>query len=141
GDSVIFFNFRSDRAREISAALAEADFADFDRGRGFTPSMFAGMTTYDRNLKHVAVAFGPQNLSNIFGEWLEAHKLAQFRIAETEKYAHVTFFFNGGREKAFEGEDRVLIPSPKDVPTYDLKPEMSAHAVADEAARRIETGQ
>lgn len=137
GDSVIFFNFRSDRAREISRAITEPDFHDFDRGRGFKPSAFAGMTTYDKTLSRVAVAYTPQNFNHIFGEWLESHHLSQFRIAETEKYAHVTFFFNGGREKPFQDEDRVLIPSPKDVPTYDLKPEMSAFAVAEEAAQRI----
>jgi 2,3-bisphosphoglycerate-independent phosphoglycerate mutase len=137
GDSVIFFNYRSDRAREISRALTEPDFHDFDRGRGFKPSAFAGMATYDKNLKHVGVAYLPQNLNHIFGEWLESHQLSQFRIAETEKYAHVTFFFNGGRENPFQNEERILIPSPKEVPTYDLKPEMSAFAVAEEAARRI----
>ncbi|MGZ3688827.1 MAG: 2,3-bisphosphoglycerate-independent phosphoglycerate mutase, partial [Bdellovibrionota bacterium] len=137
GDSVIFFNFRSDRAREISQALTDPDFHEFDRGRGFKPSVYVGMTQYDRNLKNVEVAFGPQNLNHIFAEWLEEKHLSQARIAETEKYAHVTFFFNGGREKPFEREDRVLIPSPKEVPTYDLKPEMSAFQVADEAVKLI----
>jgi 2,3-bisphosphoglycerate-independent phosphoglycerate mutase len=137
GDSVIFFNYRSDRAREISEALTAKNFTAFKRGRGFIPSAFTGMTQYDVRLQEVGVAFPPQNLNNLFGQWLEERKLQQFRIAETEKYAHVTFFFNGGREKPFEGEDRVLIPSPKDVPTYDLKPEMSADAVAAEAAAQI----
>jgi 2,3-bisphosphoglycerate-independent phosphoglycerate mutase len=137
GDSVIFFNFRSDRAREISRAIAEDDFHEFDRSKGFKPSAFAGMTTYDKTLRNVRVAFLPQNLNHIFGEWLEEHQLAQFRVAETEKYAHVTFFFNGGREAPFRGEDRVLVPSPKDVATYDLKPEMSAFQVAQEAAQKI----
>ena len=140
GDSVVFFNYRSDRAREITEAITAESFSHFDRGRGFRPSAFAGMTVYDAKLK-VPAAFGPQNLDHIFGEWLEERSLTQFRVAETEKYAHVTFFFNGGREAQFRGEDRVLIPSPKDVPTYDLKPEMSADAVADEAARRIESGK
>lgn len=137
GDSVIFFNYRSDRAREITEALTFKEFSHFDRGRGFKPSAFAGMATYDKNFENVGVAFEPQNLDHIFGEWLEDRNLSQFRIAETEKYAHVTFFFNGGRERPFKNEDRVLIPSPRDVPTYDLKPEMSAFQVAEEAAARI----
>jgi 2,3-bisphosphoglycerate-independent phosphoglycerate mutase len=137
GDSVIFFNYRADRAREISAALTEPEFTEFDRGRGFRPSAFAGMAQYDEKLTHVGVAFGPQNLDHILAEWLEERALRQFRVAETEKYAHVTFFFNGGREKPFTGEERVLIASPKDVATYDLKPEMSAYAVAETAARRL----
>lgn len=140
GDSVIFFNYRSDRARQISRAITDPSFSSFQTRKGFCPSAFAGMTTYDKTLSHVAVAYDPQNLDNIFGEWLEKRKLPQFRIAETEKYAHVTFFFNGGRETPFQGEDRILIPSPKDVPTYDLKPEMSAHAVADAAAEKIQKG-
>jgi 2,3-bisphosphoglycerate-independent phosphoglycerate mutase len=141
GDSAIFFNFRSDRAREISEALTAKDFSHFDRGAGRPVlSAFAGMTQYDPNL-NLPAAFAPQNLDHIFGEWLEERKLRQFRVAETEKYAHVTFFFNGGREKPFEGEDRTLIPSPKDVATYDLKPEMSAYAVADAAAEKISQGR
>lgn len=137
GDSVVFFNYRSDRARELSQALSEPGFNEFDRGRGFKPSMIAGMATYDKNLKSMAVAYGPQNQHNILGQWLESKRLSQYRIAETEKYAHVTFFFNGGREAPFEGEERELIASPKDVPTYDLKPEMSAYLVAETAANRI----
>jgi len=131
GDSVVFFNFRSDRARELSAVLSEPDFKEFDRGQGFRPSAMCGLTTYDAKLKHVQVAYSPQNLSNIFGEWLEKKGKTQFRTAETEKYAHVTFFFNGGREAPFHGEDRLMVPSPKEVATYDLKPEMSAVKVAD----------
>ncbi len=138
GDSVVFFNFRSDRARQISAALTQPAFDGFKREPEVRLSAFCGMTIYDRNLS-LPAAYGPQNLDHLFGEWLEQHHLGQFRIAETEKYAHVTFFFNGGREKPFEGEDRVLIPSPRDVATYDLKPEMSAFTVAEEAARRIES--
>lgn len=138
GDSVIFFNYRSDRAREISEALTERDFHSFDRGKGFQPSQMAGMTVYDKNLKNISVAYPPQGLTHIFGEWLEKHNLTQYRIAETEKYAHVTFFFNGGRESPFQGEDRTLIPSVRDVPTYDLKPEMSAFEIAAEAAKRIQ---
>ena len=138
GDSVVFFNFRSDRAREISRAITEPDFSEFDRGTLFKPSRFIGLTTYDRTLKNVQVAFPAQNLNHIFGEWLEEKGASQLRIAETEKYAHVTFFFNGGREIPFRNEDRVLIPSPQDVPTYDLKPEMSAFAIAHEARVRIQ---
>lgn len=141
GDSVVFFNYRSDRAREITQAITAREFHEFDRGRGFKPSKYAGMTTYDKNFLDVAVAYGPQDLRNIFGEWLEKHKLNQFRIAETEKYAHVTFFFNGGREAPFIGEDRLLIPSPKDVATYDLKPEMSAFQVAADAAAQLRTAK
>lgn len=139
GDSVVFFNYRSDRAREITQAMTDPDFQEFKRKTEFHPSSFAGMTQYDLTFKHVAVAFGPQSLDHIFGEWLEEHHLKQLRIAETEKYAHVTFFFNGGREKPFEGEERILIPSPKEVATYDLKPEMSAFQVAEVAAKQIET--
>jgi 2,3-bisphosphoglycerate-independent phosphoglycerate mutase len=141
GDSVIFFNYRSDRAREITQAITDPDFREFDRGHGFKPSSYAGMATYDRTFKNVAVAYGPQNQNNIMGEWLEKLQLGQFRIAETEKYAHVTFFFNAGREAPFIGEDRELIASPKDVATYDLKPEMSAFQVAAQAAQRIRLAQ
>jgi 2,3-bisphosphoglycerate-independent phosphoglycerate mutase len=139
GDSILFFNYRADRAREITEAFTDPDFNGFDRGKGMIPSAYAGMTLYDRNLKNFAYAYGPQNLNNIFGQWLEDRKLSQFRVAETEKYAHVTFFFNGGREKPFEYEERILVPSPKDVPTYDLKPEMSAFQVAQNAADHILT--
>ena len=99
------------------------------------------MTRYDKNLTHLKVAYGPQNQGNILGEWLESHKLRQYRVAETEKYAHVTFFFNAGREAPFVGEDRELIASPKDVATYDLKPEMSAFKVAEKAAAAIRLAQ
>lgn len=141
GDSVIFFNFRSDRAREISVAITDPEFKEFDRGRGFKPSAYAGMTTYDKNFKNVGVAYPPQNLNHIFGEWLEERGLYQFRTAETEKYAHVTFFFNGGREQPFKNEVRELVASPRDVPTYDLKPEMSAFQVAKVAADQIQSGK
>ncbi len=139
GDSVIFFNFRSDRAREISRAITERDFQEFHRGRGFRPSAFAGMTTYDKNFQSVGVAYAPQSFQHILGEWAEQHALSQLRLAETEKYAHVTFFFNGGREKPFKNEDRVLIPSNKEVATYDQKPEMSAYSIAEEAVKRIQS--
>lgn len=137
GDSVFFFNYRSDRARELSQAFTDPGFAEFDRGKAPKLSAFASMTVYDRNFKFPA-AFQPQNLDHIFGEWLEERKLKQLRVAETEKYAHVTFFFNGGREKPFEAEERILVASPRDVATYDLKPEMSAFQVAEEARSRIE---
>ena len=137
GDSVIFFNFRSDRAREITRALSEPNFQEFERGSTFQPSAFLGMTTYDKNFSHVRVAFAPQNLDHLFGQWIDQKGLSQLRVAETEKYAHVTFFFNGGRENPFSHEDRILVPSPKDVPTYDLMPEMSAFQVAHLAAENI----
>lgn len=137
GDSVIFYNYRSDRAREITTALTESEFTHFDRKRGFKPSAFAAMTEYDKNFKNLSVAFGPQNQNNIFGEWLEQKGFTQYRAAETEKYAHVTFFFSGGREAPFVGEERLLIPSPKEVATYDLKPEMSAPLVTEEVTKKI----
>lgn len=136
GDSAIFFNYRSDRAREISAALAADSFTGFDRLQRPVLSAFAGMAVYDRALP-LPAAFQPQNMENGFGQWLEKHELKQFRTAETEKFAHVTFFFNGGRELPFKGEERILVPSPKDVATYDLKPEMSAFQVAEGAAQAI----
>ncbi|MBI2712813.1 MAG: 2,3-bisphosphoglycerate-independent phosphoglycerate mutase [Bdellovibrio sp.] len=138
GDSVVFFNYRSDRAREISSALTHQGFQEFDRKKGFVPSSFAAMTRYSKDLTEIAVAFGPQNLDHIFGQWLEEKSLTQFRIAETEKYAHVTFFFNGGREAAYLKEDRLLVPSPKDCATYDARPEMSAFQIAEETAKRIQ---
>ena len=140
GDSVVFFNYRADRARELSEVISTDDFHGFTRKVRPKLSAFCGMTVYDRSLP-LPAAFGPQNLDHIFGEWIDERHLRQFRIAETEKYAHVTFFFNGGRESQFPGEDRLVIPSPKDVPTYDLKPEMSAQQVAEEAERRILSGQ
>jgi 2,3-bisphosphoglycerate-independent phosphoglycerate mutase len=136
GDSLFFFNYRSDRAREISLAFTAAEFSEFNRGASPPKTSYTGMTRYEAAL-NIPAAFLPQNLDHIFGEWLEERNLSQFRVAETEKYAHVTFFFNGGREQAFKNEDRVLVPSPRDIPTYDLKPEMSAFQVADEAAARI----
>ncbi|MDD4715238.1 MAG: 2,3-bisphosphoglycerate-independent phosphoglycerate mutase [Oscillospiraceae bacterium] len=139
GDGVIVFNFRPDRARELTRTLADPEFNAFSRRRGFFPLHFACTTEYDATMPNVAVAFARQKLPNLFGEYVSRLGLRQFRIAETEKYAHVTFFFNGGSEKAYPGEDRVIIPSPK-VATYDLQPEMSAPKVADEAVRRILTG-
>ncbi len=139
-DSVIFFNFRPDRAREITRTLVDPDFAGFERKNGFFPLTFVCMTQYDATMPNVDVAFRPQSLKNTFGEYISANGLTQLRIAETEKYAHVTFFFNGGVEAVSEGEDRALIASPK-VATYDLKPEMSAYEVADEAVARLESGK
>ncbi len=125
GDSVIFFNFRPDRARQLTRAFVDETFPAFNR-RKFLPNLnFVCMTQYDKNIPNVKVAFEPEEINNTFGEIISRNNLTQLRIAETEKYAHVTFFFNGGIEKKFAGEDRILIPSPK-VATYDLKPEMSA---------------
>lgn len=136
GDSVIFFNFRPDRAREITRSLIDPDFAGFERENGAIPLCFVCMTQYDKTMPNVFIAFAPQTLNNTFGEYISKKGLRQLRIAETEKYAHVTFFFNGGVEKEFPGEDRVLIPSPG-VATYDLQPEMSAYAVTEEVMKRI----
>ena len=140
GDSVIFFNFRPDRARELTRTLVDPDFAGFEREKGFFPLTYICMTQYDATMPNVEVAYRPESLANTLGEYLSRLGKTQLRIAETEKYAHVTFFFNGGVEAPYEGEDRVLIPSPK-VATYDLQPEMSAYAVTDEAVRRIESGR
>jgi len=138
GDSVVFFNFRPDRAREITRAFVDAEFTGF--AREFTPTHFVCMTQYDAQLDNVEIAFSPQGLVNTFGEYISRKGLTQLRIAETEKYAHVTFFFNGGIEAEFEGEERALIPSPQ-VATYDEKPEMSAFEVAAEAVARIKSGK
>lgn len=139
-DSVIFFNFRPDRAREITRTIVDPDFTGFERKKGFFPTYYVCMTQYDATMPNVHVAFKPQSLTNTFGEYISDKGLTQLRIAETEKYAHVTFFFNGGVEKAYVGEDRALINSPK-VATYDLQPEMSAFEVTDEAVARIESGK
>ncbi len=139
-DSVIFFNFRPDRAREITRTFVDPAFDGFERKSGHFPLCFICMTQYDATMPSVEVAYKPQSLDNVFGDYIARKGLTQLRIAETEKYAHVTFFFNGGVEATSEGEDRALIPSPK-VATYDLKPEMSAYEVADEAVKRIESGK
>lgn len=129
GDSVLFFNFRADRARQLCQAFFDPDFSEFDRG-GFVPSVhLATMTMYDESFP-VPALFPPQVLQGILGEVAANNGLRQLRIAETEKYAHVTYFFNGGEEKPFVGETRILVDSPKDVATYDLKPEMSAPEVS-----------
>ena len=140
GDSVIFFNFRPDRAREITRTFVDDDFTGFERRNGRFPVNYVCFTQYDATMPNVEVAFHPQSLNNVMGEYLAKCGKTQLRIAETEKYAHVTFFFNGGVEAPFEGEDRALIPSPK-VATYDLQPEMSAYLVADECVKRIESGK
>ena len=133
-DSVIFFNFRSDRAREITRTFIDNDFKDFRRN-SFPRTYFVCFTQYDETF-NVPVAFPPESLKNILAVVLEEHHLKQLRVAETEKYAHVTFFFNGGMEAPVAGEDRILIPSPK-VATYDLQPEMSAFLVTDEVVKAI----
>ncbi|MCF0122789.1 MAG: 2,3-bisphosphoglycerate-independent phosphoglycerate mutase [Ruminiclostridium sp.] len=140
GDSVIFYNFRPDRAREITRALTDPDFTGLSRKKGFFPLHFVCTTEYDASLTNVTVAFPHEKLENIFGAYISKLNMTQLRIAETEKYAHVTFFFNGGQEEVFPGEDRCLIPSPK-VATYDLQPEMSAPAVTEEVVRRIRSGK
>ncbi|HLB70426.1 MAG TPA: 2,3-bisphosphoglycerate-independent phosphoglycerate mutase [Candidatus Methanoperedens sp.] len=136
-DSVIFFNFRSDRAREITGAFIDRSFNGFVR-KSCPHTHFVCLTQYDETF-NVPVAFPPESLRNILAEVLSSHHLRQFRIAETEKYAHVTFFFNGGIEVPFEGEKRLLVPSPK-VATYDLQPEMSAFLVTDEVVKAIASG-
>lgn len=127
-DSVVCFNFRPDRAREITRSFTDPDFTDFNRE--FFPLYYVCMTQYDATMPNVHVAFRPQVLINTFGEYISKLGFTQLRIAETEKYAHVTFFFNGGVENVYKGEDRKLIPSPK-VATYDMRPEMSAYKVCD----------
>ncbi len=136
GDGVIFFNFRADRARELTMAFTQKDFSEFDVSDRPKLVGFVTMTQYDKNFD-LPVAFLPQRLEHILGEEVSNGGLLQFRIAETEKYAHVTYFFNGGEETPFPGEDRLLIPSPRDVATYDQKPEMSAYEVAEALLERI----
>ena len=135
-DSIIFFNFRPDRAREITRTFVDPDFSGFERRNGFFPLYYVCMTQYDATMPNVDIAFRPQKLTNTFGEYISKNGLTQLRIAETEKYAHVTFFFNGGVEKQYENEDRRLIASPK-VATYDLKPDMSANEVTEELLKCI----
>ncbi len=137
-DSVIFFNFRPDRAREITRTIVDPAFDGFERV--FFKTYFVTMTQYDATMPNVHVAFKPESLNNTFGEYMSRLGKTQLRIAETEKYAHVTFFFNGGVEAPYEGEDRALINSPK-VATYDLQPEMSAPEVTDEVVKRIRSGK
>ena len=134
-DSVIFFNFRPDRAREITRALVDKEFNDFETV-DLKNLYFVCFTQYDETMPNVNVAFKPTVLTNTFGEYISSKGLKQLRIAETEKYAHVTFFFNGGEEKQYPGEDRILIPSPK-VETYDMQPEMSAYEVTEKVLEAI----
>ncbi len=141
GDSVIFFNFRPDRAREITYALTSDTFEGFTRRDGLFSLHFVCTARYDEKLTKLPVAFPPEEVEDTFGEYISKLKLTQLRIAETEKYAHVTFFFNGGVEKNFEGEDRILVPSPKQFPTYDLIPEMSANEVTDKCVEAILSGK
>lgn len=140
GDSVLFFNFRADRARQMTRALTEDNFDGFQRRVVPSLGSYVCMTLYDESFS-LPMAFAPIHLEEILGEVVSREGLKQLRIAETEKYAHVTYFFNGGEEKPFANEDRCLIPSPRDVPTYDHKPEMSAIAVTDEVLRRIDSDQ
>ena len=138
-DSVVFFNFRPDRAREISRAFLDDAFAGFEREQ-LRDLVYVFFTDYDHTIPHRTVAFQKQELNNTFGQYLAARGLKQLRLAETEKYAHVTFFFNGGVEEPNEGEDRILVPSPK-VATYDLQPQMSAYEVCDRLVEAIEGGR
>lgn len=138
-DSVIFFNFRPDRARELTRAFVDPDFTGFERPDGLLPLTYVCLTQYDATMPNVDVAFHPQSLKNTLGEYLSDLGKTQLRIAETEKYAHVTFFFNGGVETVYPGEDRVLINSPK-VATYDMQPEMSAYDVTDALVEKIDSG-
>ena len=140
GDSVILYNFRPDRAREITRTFVDPEFDGFERKNGFFKLNYVCMTQYDATMPNVDVAFRPQTLKNTLGEYISAQGLSQLRIAETEKYAHVTFFFNGGIEKTYDGEDRILVASPK-VATYDLQPEMSAYEVCDKCCDAIRTGK
>ena len=138
-DSVIFYNFRPDRAREITRTFVDPDFKGFERRNGFFPLNYVCMTQYDATMPNVEIAFKPQTLVNTMGEYISNLGMKQLRIAETEKYAHVTFFFNGGVEKVYEGEDRILVKSPA-VATYDLQPEMSAYEVTDKLVPAIKSG-
>ncbi|MBR0382908.1 MAG: 2,3-bisphosphoglycerate-independent phosphoglycerate mutase [Eubacterium sp.] len=139
-DSVIFFNFRPDRAREISRAFCDPEFAGFERRNGFFPLVYVCFTDYDVTIPNKLVAFGKEEIRETFGEFLAQNGLKQLRLAETEKYAHVTFFFNGGVEVPNENEDRILVKSPS-VATYDMQPEMSAPEVCDKLVEAIESGK
>lgn len=140
GDSVVSFNFRPDRARQFTRTFVDEAFDGFTRKNGFFPLTYVCMTQYDETMPNVTVAYPPEELKMTLGEYLAANGKTQLRIAETQKYAHVTFFFNGGEEKTFEGEDRILIQSP-DVPTFDLQPEMSAYPVCDAVCEQIRSGK
>lgn len=140
GDAVIFMNFRSDRARQMTTALTDPGFSGFTRKRRPNPGYYCTLTSYGEDFAHIPAAFGPQQIRDGFGEYLAKQGLKQLRIAETEKYAHVTYFFNGGVETPYSGEDRIMVPSPK-VATYDLQPEMSAREVTDKLVYAIKTRQ
>jgi 2,3-bisphosphoglycerate-independent phosphoglycerate mutase len=140
GDAVLFFNFRADRARELTRALTEDGFAGFTRPRKIALSRFVTMTRYEKDFG-LPVLFPPVSLDRILGQVVSEQGMRQLRTAETEKYAHVTYFFNGGQETPFPGEDRELLPSPKDVPTYDFKPEMSVFKVTDTLVTALESGK
>ncbi len=140
GDSIIFFNFRPDRARQITRAMSEKEFDGFERKTGFINPTYVCFTRYDASFTNVSIAFKPQVLTNTLGEYIASLGLKQLRIAETEKYAHVTFFFNGGVEAPNKNEDRELIPSPK-VATYDLQPEMSAYEVTEKVIEKIDSDE
>ena len=137
-DSVIFFNFRPDRARQLTRAFVDPDFTGFERRNGYFPLTFVCMAQYDAQMPNVLVAYPPEELKMTFGEYLSKHGKTQLRLAETQKYAHVTFFFNGGVEEPNKGEDRILVKSPK-VATYDLQPEMSAPEVCDKLVDAIKS--
>ena len=139
-DSIIFANFRPDRAREITRTFVDPDFTGFERRNGCFPVYYVCMTQYDATMPNVHIAFKPQSLTNTFGEYIAENGMTQLRIAETEKYAHVTFFFNGGVEAPYKNEERDLIASPK-VATYDLQPEMSAYKVCDKVVEEIKSGK
>ncbi len=139
GDSILFLNFRSDRARQITRAFVEPDFSGFARSVVPKLAAFVTLTEYSEQFP-VSVAYPPTRLRNTFGEWVSRFGLRQLRIAETEKYAHVTFFFNGGEEQVFEGEDRILVPSPA-VATYDLQPEMSVRDLTEQLVSAIQGGR
>ena len=141
GDTVIFMNFRPDRARQMTRVFCDDDFKGFERRGGRKQVHYVCMAEYDATMPNCEVAYPPVELKNVLGQYLSDNGKTQLRIAETEKYAHVTFFFNGGVEAPYPGEDRKVIPSPKDVATYDLKPQMSAPEVAAECKARIESGK
>jgi 2,3-bisphosphoglycerate-independent phosphoglycerate mutase len=140
GDAVVFMNFRADRARQLTSALTDTAFAGFQRDHFPRLGCFCTLTSYGEDFSHIPAAFPPQSIGNGFGEYISGRGLRQLRIAETEKYAHVTYFFNGGVETPYPGEDRIMVPSPK-VATYDLKPEMSAREVTDKLVAAINSRQ
>ncbi len=140
GDVVVFMNFRADRARQMTRALTDPAFGAFPRARVPKLAAYVCLTSYGDEFAHLPVAFAPQTIRNSFGEFISELGLNQLRIAETEKYAHVTYFFNGGVEAVYPGEDRILVPSPN-VATYDLKPEMSAPEVTDKLVAAIASGK